>query len=150
MPASTPLSLRLPAPLAEELTRMARLAGRTPSSMAVRLLDEALRMRAAPGIHFVDRPGGRSAAVMGTGLQVWQMCDLIQSYEGDYARLLKDFPHYYQYQLDAAMHYRDQYPDEIKAAQENNRILAERIESGNYPGVRVIDVYTGEDAESAA
>src|SRR5579872_1517124 len=94
MSASMPFSLRLSPSVAEELTRLARLTGRAPASLAARLIDEGLRMRAVPGIVFVETSTGRHASLLGTGLQVWEMCDLLDSYEGDHERLLADFPHF--------------------------------------------------------
>src|SRR2546423_14330534 len=120
MATSTPLSLRLPQSLSEQLTRLARLEGRTPGAMAGRLIDESLRVRANPGIYFADRVRGRSAVVMGTGLQVWEMCDLIESYDGDCRRLLVDFPHFTQRMLDSALLYKKMYREEIQAAQDHN------------------------------
>ena len=150
MAASMPLSLRVPAPLADELVRMARLTGRTPGAMALRLIEESLRMHVVPGVEFRDTPHGRSAAIAGTGLHVWEMCDVIESYEGDCTRILREFPHWTQRQLDAAMQYKALYPEEVVAAQEHNRLLGERMAAGNYPGVRVfvVPMNDGADAES--
>jgi uncharacterized protein (DUF433 family) len=43
------------------------------TTLAERYLDEGLAMDEFPGIHFVDGPMGRRPALIGTGLDVWEI-----------------------------------------------------------------------------
>ena len=43
------------------------------SATAAELLEEAVRMRRAPGVVFAEGPAGRRAVVAGTGLDVWEV-----------------------------------------------------------------------------
>jgi uncharacterized protein (DUF433 family) len=62
----------------ERLRRRARLAGEPRTALAERYLDEGLAMDEFPGIHFVGGPMGRRAAVMGTGLDVWEIVKAVK------------------------------------------------------------------------
>ena len=128
---------------------MAQLYGRAPATIAADMIEESMRMREVPGIYFVDRQRGRSAAIMGVGLQVWQMCDLIQAYDGELERILIDYPNWTRRMLEAALKYRSLYPDEIEALQHNNELLAERIAAGNYPGISVVRVKNEQSAKKS-
>ncbi len=57
----------------ERLRRQARLTGRPQTTLAERYLDEGLLMDEVPGIHFVDGAMGRRPALIGTGLDVWEV-----------------------------------------------------------------------------
>lgn len=57
----------------ERLRRRARLSGQTRTTLAERYLDEGLLMDEVPGIHFVDGALGRRPALLGTGLDVWEV-----------------------------------------------------------------------------
>lgn len=57
----------------ERLRRRARLAGQPRTTLAERYLEEGLMMDEVPGIHFVDGALGRRPALLGTGLDVWEV-----------------------------------------------------------------------------
>lgn len=57
----------------ERLRRRARLSGQTRTTLAERYLDEGLLMDEVPGIHFVDGALGRRPALLGMGLDVWEV-----------------------------------------------------------------------------
>jgi uncharacterized protein (DUF433 family) len=57
----------------ERLRRRARLSGQPRTTLAERYLDEGLLMDEVPGIHFVDGSLGRRPALMGSGLDVWEV-----------------------------------------------------------------------------
>ncbi len=57
----------------ERLRRRARLSGQARTTLAERYLDEGLLMDEVPGIHFVDGSLGRRPALLGTGLDVWEV-----------------------------------------------------------------------------
>jgi uncharacterized protein (DUF433 family) len=67
------LSMRPKRGTLERLRRRARLSGQTRTTLAERYLDEGLLMDEVPGIHFVDGSLGRRPALLGTGLDVWEV-----------------------------------------------------------------------------
>src|SRR5262249_61852567 len=69
--ATSPRSLRIRPHLEAEIERISRRTRRSFSQVAQDLIEEALRMRACPGIYFADETGGREAKVSGTGLAGW-------------------------------------------------------------------------------
>lgn len=76
-----PTSLRLPGPVKERLDRIASRGGDTPSSVAIRLIDEGLRLAEHPGITFHDsRTHGRVAA-LAAGPDVAEVIDVLTGLE---------------------------------------------------------------------
>lgn len=67
------LSLRPSVQTLGRLRERARLVGQKHTTLAERYVAEGLLMDEHPGIHFVDGAMGRRAAVMGTGLDVWEI-----------------------------------------------------------------------------
>ncbi len=57
----------------ERLRMRARLSGQPRTTLAERYLEEGLLMDEVPGIHFVDGALGRRPALLGTGLDVWEI-----------------------------------------------------------------------------
>lgn len=109
-------NLNLPEDLARDLEAESRLRGESSSSeFAVSLLREAVRMRRIPGIYFVDGPNARRAAVSDTGLEVWEIVRNYKSVDEDGERLKASYPWLSEDQLDAALAYYEQYPEEIDA-----------------------------------
>ena len=106
----------------------ARRLKRSRSAIVEELADEALRTRRFPGIGFRDEPPHRRAWVVGTGLDVWELCDLIDRYP-DTETLVADFPLIERRHCDLALAYRRGYPDEIaEQIADNNRSPEERLE----------------------
>jgi uncharacterized protein (DUF433 family) len=62
----------------ERLRQRARLSGQSRTALAERYLAEGLAMDEFPGIHFVDGSMGRRAAVIGTGLDVWEVVKAVK------------------------------------------------------------------------
>jgi len=83
------------------------------STLAVELIEEALRMRRAPGVVFADGPTGRRPVVAGTGLDVWELVAAWQELGRDYARLRVAYDWLNEPQLRAALAYYEAYPAEI-------------------------------------
>ena len=72
-----PTSVRLPPSVKGRLATAAERSDETPSALAVRLIDEGLRMREHPGITFHRSPAhGRVAAVTG-GPDVAELVDVL-------------------------------------------------------------------------
>ncbi|HUN77465.1 MAG TPA: hypothetical protein VMU32_00940 [Solirubrobacteraceae bacterium] len=80
-----PISLRLGEATLDRLTRRAKRSQLAPRTLAQRYIEEGLRHDAHPTIHFVDGPGGRRAALLGTGLDVWEAIAVVRDNDGDVA-----------------------------------------------------------------
>lgn len=113
--------IRLEETLDREITREAERLGLSRSAATVELLDEALRLRQAPGIAFVDGATGRRAVIAGTGLEVWEIIDAYQQDELSFEELKEEFPWLTEMQLRAALGYYERYPKEIDARLEIER-----------------------------
>lgn len=77
------------------------------------LVDEAIRLRRAPGIVFLDGPSGRRAVIAGTGLDVWEVVAVWQEYGRSYDELKQSFDWLTDAQLRAALSYYTLYPHEV-------------------------------------
>lgn len=76
-----PTSLRIPEPVKERLDKTAARSRQKPSSVAVRLIDEGLRMAEHPGVTFHDSLAhGRVAALAG-GPDVAEVIDVLSGLE---------------------------------------------------------------------
>ena len=121
-------SFRLRADTSERLERRAAETGETYTSLAERFIDEGLRRSDLPGIDFVDGPAGRRARVVGTGLGVWELIEVLRANNGSPVATASylEIPEAY---VLAAMSYYGDYPDEIDGWIERNRATAEREEA---------------------
>jgi hypothetical protein len=79
------LSLRPSARTLERLRERARLLGQKHTVLAERYVAEGVLMDEHPGIHFVDGAMGRRPAVMGTGLDVWEVVVVAKDNQGSVA-----------------------------------------------------------------
>lgn len=69
----------------ERLRRRARLSGEARTTLAERYLAEGLVMDEVPGVHFLDGPAGRRPALMGSGLDVWEVVKVVKDNDGSAA-----------------------------------------------------------------
>src|SRR5437660_12433604 len=76
------LSMRPSAEILERLRERARLLGQKHTVLAERYVAEGVQMDEHPGIHFVDGPMGRRPAVIGTGLDVWEVVAVARDHQG--------------------------------------------------------------------
>jgi hypothetical protein len=119
-----PFSIRLGARANMLVTDEARRSGRSRSVIVEELTEEAAKMRLHPGIGFRGRP--RRAWVIGSGLDKWEIIDLLNSYDGEEQRLLREHPLLNQRHIRTARAYAESFPEEIKTLiEENRRPLAE-------------------------
>jgi uncharacterized protein (DUF433 family) len=107
--------IRITDELDREIARESSERERTWSALAAELLQEAIRMRRAPGIAFVDGAVGRRVVVAGTGLDVWEVIASWRAGGGDFGKLRKGYPWLTEPQLRAALSYYELYPAEIDA-----------------------------------
>lgn len=121
-------SFRLRADTSERLERRAAETGETYTSLAERFIDEGLRRVDHPGIDFVDGPAGRRARVVGTGLGVWELIEVLRANDGstEATGSYLEIPEGY---VLAALSYYGDYLDEIDGWIERNRATAEREEA---------------------
>lgn len=103
----------------------ARRTQRTRTALVEELADEALRTRLFPGIAFHGDFPFREAYLLGAGIEIWELCELIDRYP-DHETILDGFPHMEQKHIDLALAYREAYRDEIDGKiAENNRPVEE-------------------------
>ena len=76
------LSLRPRTSTLDRLRERARLLGLKHTVLAERYLEEGALMDEHPGIHFVEGAMGRRPAVIGTGLDVWEIVMVAQGNHG--------------------------------------------------------------------
>lgn len=114
-----PFSVRL-GPSADLLvTEEARRFGRSRGAVVEELAEEAAKARLFPGIGFRGRP--RRAWVIGSGLDVWEVIDLLDSYGGDAGKLRKSHPLVTERHLRLARAYAERFSGEIQDLVEANR-----------------------------
>ncbi|MGE0543664.1 MAG: hypothetical protein AB7R89_26160 [Dehalococcoidia bacterium] len=82
---------------------------------AERLLEESEKMRRVPGITFVDGPCGRSARILGTGLDVFEIIQAYRAVGEDLRLLIESFHWLTGDQILAALRYDEEFPEEIDA-----------------------------------
>lgn len=128
-------SLRLRPRLRGEIERMAKRRSRSFSEVAQDLLEEALRMRACPGIYFADEPAGREAKVAGTGLGVWEVIRDLRAVKGEERRLKQVLPQLSAAQVRAAQIYYRTFRKEIDAEIAENAALTPRALRKLAPGL---------------
>lgn len=118
-PKTQPFSVRL-GPAANVLvTEEARRVGRSRSAVVEELAEEAAKMRLFPGIGYRGRP--RRAWVIGSGLDVWEMVDLLHSYGGNPEKLRESHPLVTDRHLRLTRAYAERFPEEIEGLLEVNR-----------------------------
>jgi len=128
--ASTARGIRVPEALQREIEREMERRGVTEwSAMVLELLEEAVRMRRAPGIVFVDGANGRRAVVAGSGLEVWEIVQMWREVGEDYRRLRAAYDWLTEPQLRAALSYWELYGSEVeeRLAREA-KLTAERVQ----------------------
>jgi hypothetical protein len=101
-----------------------RRSGRSRSAVVEELAEEAAKTRLFPGIAFRGAP--RRAWVIGTGLDVWEILELVRSYAGDEQQLQAAHPMLGERHLRLARAYGERFPDEVAAfVEESTRRLDE-------------------------
>jgi len=116
-----PFTVRFDRETQRAIEEEARRTRRTRTALVEELVDEALRTHRFPGIGFRDSFPRRRAWLTGAGVDVWELCELVDRYP-NVKTLLADFPHIHQLHLDLALAYREEYAEEIgEQLAENDR-----------------------------
>jgi uncharacterized protein (DUF433 family) len=111
-PAKTqPFSIRLGLQANALVAGEMRRSGHSRSVVVEELAEEAAKMRLHPGIAFRGRP--RRAWVIGSGLDVWEIVEMLRSYPDDEAALLQSHPSLNPRHLRTARAYAERFPDEV-------------------------------------
>src|SRR6516162_2809069 len=109
-PKTQPFSIRLGERANLLVSEEARRSGRSRSVVVEELAEEAAKARLHPGVAFRGRP--RRAWVIGSGLDVWEIMELLGSYGDDVATLSADHPLLSERHVRTARAYASQFPDE--------------------------------------
>ena len=111
MTRSQPFSIRLGEAANLLVGEEARRTGRSRNAVVEELAEEAAKMRLFPGIAFRGRP--RRAWVIGTGLDVWEIIQIVRAHDGAEVRVRKSHPQLGERQLRLAQTYAQRFPEEI-------------------------------------
>lgn len=114
-----PFSIRLSPATNAIVSEEARRSGRSRGAVVEELALEAAKMRLFPGIGFRDRP--RRAWVIGTGLDVWEVIMILESFEGNTVEIVDNYPLLSDRALRLAQAYAERFPDEIDRHLQANR-----------------------------
>jgi hypothetical protein len=118
-PKSQPFSIRLGEHADLLVSDEVRRSGRSRSVVVEELAEEAAKTRLFPGIAFRGSP--RRAWVIGTGLDVWEILELLRSYADDERRIRAAHPMLGERHLRLARAYGERFPDEVEAFVEESR-----------------------------
>jgi uncharacterized protein (DUF433 family) len=118
-----PFSVRFTLPTDRVVQEEARRTQRSKSAVVEMLAEEAVRTRRFAGIGFRGEDAGRRPWVIGSGLDVWEIIQLLDDF-GSFERLLKE-SQLTERHVRLALAYRDSYPDEIAEAIAQNRHTVE-------------------------
>lgn len=107
-------TLRLRSGVSEQLARTAKRLDLAPRTLAQRFIEEGIRRENHPLVRFADGPSGRRAALVGSGLDVWQVIEVVSDNDND----LEEAAAYLSIAtglVQAAVVYYGEYKDEIDA-----------------------------------
>jgi uncharacterized protein (DUF433 family) len=131
---SAPFSMRISKSMETLVENEARRTGRSKGAIVEALADEALRMRLFPGIAFRGTDWDRRAWVMGTAFDVWQIVEAHRDI-GSVERMAEDGSTS-ERQIQLALAYYRQFPDEIDQAIAENRRPLDQLER-EFPFIAV-------------
>src|SRR2546429_8335338 len=106
---SRPFSIRLSQTTNRYVEAEARRTKRSKGAIVEALTEEAARLRRFPGIAFRGEDAMREAWVVGTGLDVWELIEMLRDY-GSVERLLKDHDRLSRRAVELAQAYYANYP----------------------------------------
>ena len=127
-----PISIRLSRATDQLVTAEARRTRRSRSAVVQAFTEETARSRRFPGIGFRGDDAGRRAWVIGSGLDVWEIAQMLEDF-GSVEALLRESG-LTERQARIAAAYREAFPDEVDEAVEDNRRPADELAS-LYPFV---------------
>lgn len=116
---SQPFSIRLGEVAGLLVADEARRSGRSRNALVEELAEEAAKTRLFPGLGFRGAP--RRAWVIGTGLDVWEVLELLRSHGGDETALRASHSLVGDRHVRLARAYATHFPDEIERFTEVTR-----------------------------
>jgi hypothetical protein len=119
-----PFSVRFSLPTDHLVEDEARRTRRSKSAIVEALTEEAVRTRRFAGIGFRGEDAARRPWVIGTGLDVWEISQMLEDF-GSIEILVRQ-TQLSERQVHLAVAYRDGYPEEIADAITENRRTAEQ------------------------
>lgn len=132
---SEPFTLRLSSPLDTFVTEEARRTHRSKGAVVEALAAEALRCRLFPGIAFRGADWERRPWIIGTALDVWEIVRAYQDFGS--VELMVAETDLTERQIQLALAYYQQFPDEIDAAITEDRHPLDELRR-RYPTVDVL------------
>lgn len=132
-PFSVRFSRRTDLFVQQEATRTKR----TKSAIVESLAEEAATIRRFGGLAFRGDDWDRRPSVIGTGLDVWEIVDMLKSYDGDIERLVAD-NRLERRHVQLALGYYEEHREEIDEAIADNRRSVEELKS-HYPFVQFVE-----------
>ncbi|MEZ4596268.1 MAG: DUF433 domain-containing protein [Chloroflexota bacterium] len=136
MTRGQPFNIRLDEATERLVEAEAKRTRRSKSAVVQALTEEAARTRRFPGIVFRGDDAQRRPSVIGTGLDVWEVLEMLQHF-GSPDALVDAMPSLTLAQIRLAQAYRDAYPREIAdAIAENDRSIGDVPVL--YPFVQVV------------
>lgn len=130
-----PISIRLNRATDQLVAAEARRTRRSKSAVVQGFTEETARTRRFPGIGFRGDDAARRAWVIGSGLDVWEIVQMLEEF-GSLEQLLAE-THLTERAARLALAYRDAYPEEIAEAIADNRRPAEELRT-LYPFIEVV------------
>ena len=118
-PKTQPFSIRLGEVASVLIYEETRRSGRSRSAVVEEFAEESAKLRLFPGIAFRGTP--RRAWAIGSGLDVWEIIELLRSYAGDPTLLRQSHPLVSDRHLRLASAYAERFPDEIEPFLEESR-----------------------------
>src|SRR5207244_3719156 len=124
-----PFSVRFSAATDRAIEAEAKRLKRSKSVIVEGLADEAMKMRRFPGIAFRGEDAGRRPSVIGTGLDVWEIVEMLDDFGGSIEALVKDYDFLTERPVRVAAAFPASYPPVVdEASAENLRPPEDRLE----------------------
>jgi len=134
MSKSAPFSIRLSPRINMMVSEEANRTRRSKGSVIEALADEALRCRRFPGITFRGEDWKRRAWVMGTSLEVFEVIWALEDFGAP--KRMADALNITERQIDLALAYYREFPEEINQAIADNRQSLDELQK-RFPFVDV-------------
>src|SRR3990172_4255355 len=129
-----PFSVRLGSAADTLVADEVRRSGRPRSAVVEELAEEAAKTRLFPGIAFRGSP--RRAWGIGSGLDVWEIIELLRSYRADLSTLRESHPLVTERHVRLARSYAERFPEEVEWHLGENRRPLEELRQ-LYPFLQV-------------
>jgi uncharacterized protein (DUF433 family) len=131
-----PFSVRLEGATEKVVEAEARRMRRSKSAVVEAFTEETARTRRFPGIAFRGDDARRRAWMIGSGLDVWEILQMLEDY-GSPEKLVAD-THLSLAQVRLAIAYRNAYPEEIDEAVADNRRPLDELKA-LFPFIEAVD-----------